>query len=124
MNNQVDAQIILSEDGREMYKQPTFYAMAHFSKFILHGSIRIEANILSPHISKVKSLAFLRPDNKIVVILYNRAFKTIFATIRDKSKGIFNIKLKPKSINTLVYAAGNDKPSCSTCKKCKNSPKS
>lgn len=120
VNNQVDAQIIVSDDNKEMYKQPTFYAMAHFSKFISRGTVRIAANILSPTNSKIKSLAFLRPDNKIVVILYNSANKTVLVTIKDTSKATFNIKLKAKSINTLVYTTGSDKSKCCTgkCSKC------
>lgn len=124
-NNSVDAQIILSEDGQEMYKQPTFYAMAHFSKFILRGSVRIAANILTPSKSRIKSLAFLRPDNKIVVILFNRSKKAVLVTIKDTSKGKFNIHLKPKSINTLVYTVGNDEPQFCSGKstKCSKCPK-
>ncbi|XP_055318433.1 lysosomal acid glucosylceramidase-like [Sitodiplosis mosellana] len=112
VNNAIDAYIILSENGKKMYKQPTFYAMAHFSKFILPGSVRIDANLLECGSSKLKTIAFLRPDNKIVVIVYNSAIRSVEVTIRDKSKGNINLKLKPKSINTLVYEVG----SASKCK--------
>jgi len=36
--NFVDAPVILSEDGSEIYKQPIFYVLGHFSRFILPGS--------------------------------------------------------------------------------------
>lgn len=43
--NNIDSPIIVSKDFKEMYKQPIFYVMAHFSKFIPTGSIRIR----TPH---------------------------------------------------------------------------
>uniref|UniRef100_T1K6T6 Glucosylceramidase n=1 Tax=Tetranychus urticae TaxID=32264 RepID=T1K6T6_TETUR len=40
-SNYVDAPIIVSDDGTEYYKQPMFYSLAHFSKFLKPGSQRI-----------------------------------------------------------------------------------
>lgn len=77
--------------------------MAHFSKFIWPNSIRIGAHLRGVS-RKVKSLAFLRPDNRIVVILYNGLKKAIPMTIRDKTGTKINIKLKKQSINTIVYS--------------------
>lgn len=102
-DNLVDAPIILSEDYKEMYKNPQFYAMAHFSKFILPGSIRIDAKISGSMNSKLLTTAFLRPDNKVTVVIYNGAQQAFGLTVEDKIKGRVNIRLKPKSINTLLY---------------------
>lgn len=64
--NYVDAPIIVNKT--EIYKQPMFYALGHFSRFILAESVRIGGK--SSHKS-VKSLAFLRPDGYTTVVLYN-----------------------------------------------------
>lgn len=102
-----DAPIITSEDFTKFYKQPSFYVMAHFSKFISPGSIRVDARVFES--SEVTALAFLRPDSRISVILYNSdPVREIGVTIQDKNNkcmqtaGI-DIKVKPKSINTYVY---------------------
>lgn len=55
-------------NGTEIYKQPIFYALGHFSRFILPDSVRIRAK--SSH-RFVKTTAFLRPDGYIALIVYN-----------------------------------------------------
>lgn len=104
MDNYIDAPITLSEDFNEMHKQPIFYVMAHFSKFITPGSVRIQTHLSGKASKPIRTIAFLRPDGKITVILYNNSGKaTIHVVIRDKQGSKVTIKIKPKSINTLVY---------------------
>jgi glucosylceramidase len=66
VKNTVDAAMILK--GTEIYKQPIFYALGHFSRFVLPGSVRIKSK---PSNRYVKAVSFLRPDGYTVVILYN-----------------------------------------------------
>lgn len=104
-----DAPVILSKDFKEMYKQPMYFSMAHFSKFIPPGSIRIEAKLTGQNTSAISALAFSRPDKKIAVVLYNNDTQTtVPLSIQDKITGTMKIKLKPKSINTLVYNIDNE----------------
>lgn len=82
--------------------------MAHFSRFILPGSVRIDANLSGCGTSKLKTIAFRRPDNRVVVIINNLDGKhSVSVTVADTTKGKINIKLRPKSINTLVYGMGS-----------------
>lgn len=105
IHNVVDAMIIANENFTEIYKQPIFYAASHFTKFILAGSRRIETTVSGNDVGFLRSLAFLRPDNKVVAIFYNRHDKNIIELrINDKSKGKANIQLKPKSLNSLLYS--------------------
>lgn len=69
INNQVDSTIIVNGTADEFYKQPTFYVMGHFSKFIVPGSKRIDSTIIGLGIS---SVSFLRPDGKVAVVIRNR----------------------------------------------------
>lgn len=104
INNTVDAPIIVSDDFTEIYKQPMYYVMAHFSKFLPVGSRRIDANI-SNNCNNITALAFARNDSKISVMLYNpHDNKTISVSFVDKLKGTIDLQLKPKSLNTLIYA--------------------
>lgn len=69
-NWNADAPIILSADVKEFYKQPYYYAIGHFSKFVIPDSIRIDVSF-EPKNQNLKAVAFLRPDNLTAVILYN-----------------------------------------------------
>lgn len=107
VENYIDAPIITNADFSVMYKQPLFYALAHFSKYIPRGSVRIYWRLRGPTslVSSIETTAFLRPDQKIVVILLNQsATQEIRINIEDSIKGTMVVSLKPKSINTLVYS--------------------
>lgn len=69
-NNVADACIIALPEKDEFIKQPVFYVMGHFSKFIPSGSVRIHVEQVSG--ASIDKLAFLRPDGGVVVIFYNR----------------------------------------------------
>lgn len=103
-NNFLDAAIMTNAHFTEVYKQPLFYAMAHFSTFIPPGSVRIFSS-LAVNLSQINvlSVSFLRPDNKISIVLYNNSTMLVDLKIRDTFKGIIFLKLTPKSINTLIY---------------------
>ena len=45
--NFVDGPIIVNASANEFYKQPLFYAMGHFSKFIPENSIRVDVKVES-----------------------------------------------------------------------------
>lgn len=101
----LDAPILVKKDYTEMYKQPIFYVMAHFSKFIPTGSIRIGTTLTGHGSRALRIVAFQRPDNRITVVIYNNAArKTVCLEVRDKLCGTVVIRIKPKSINTLIYA--------------------
>lgn len=67
-SNFADSPIIVDENADEFYKQPTFYAIGHFSKFISRDSVRIKLS----QSSVIKSVGFKRPDGAIVIVLFNR----------------------------------------------------
>lgn len=69
-NNFVDAPILVYGDDDEFIKQPMFYAMGHFSKFIPRGSQRIRIRRRS--IITVENLAVIKTNNNIVIVLQNR----------------------------------------------------
>ena len=68
--NFVDAPIIVNETSNEFYKQPMYYAMGHFSKYIPEESVRIGLQMVDE--LQLTGTAFLRPDGKRVVVLLNR----------------------------------------------------
>lgn len=42
MTYDIDAAVIINQTGAEFYKQPIFYALGHFSKFVPPGAKRVE----------------------------------------------------------------------------------
>ncbi|CAG5024569.1 unnamed protein product [Parnassius apollo] len=66
----VDSPIIVDAVKGEFLKQPMFYAMGHFSKFIPRGSrrIRVEEKSSSKGTDEV---AFVTPQNTVVLVIYN-----------------------------------------------------
>ncbi|KOX77824.1 Glucosylceramidase [Melipona quadrifasciata] len=101
INNYVDAPIIVNPETDEFFKQPMYYALKHFSRFVERGSVRIDLN---NDLSNVKSTAFVTPSNEVVVVLYNQNNKEEDVVLKDPNNGSVCLKLLPYSINTIIYA--------------------
>ncbi|KAJ6623025.1 Lysosomal acid glucosylceramidase, partial [Pseudolycoriella hygida] len=101
--NYIDSPIIVNEGYTAVYKQPMFYAFAHFAKFIPVGSQNIPTRISGTDSSVMHSTAYLRPDGSTTIVFYNFSeTKTVNLFVRDK-RGVIRLVVKPKSINTLIY---------------------
>lgn len=104
IKNYVDAAVILnSTTHNEFYRQPIFYALAHFSKFIPSDSVRIESTLNGFRSDKIKAIAFVRPDDKVTIILYNGFDKTKMISFTDDVRGSFELELKARSINSFLF---------------------
>lgn len=68
IKNFCDAPIIVNATAQEFYKQPMFYAIGHFSKFVPKDSRKIGANSFT---FLLPVTAFKRPDGGIVVEILN-----------------------------------------------------
>lgn len=66
----VDSTIIVNATADEFYKQPIFYALGHFSKFLTPESIRVKT--IYKNDRDLLIISFLRPDKRVVVTVYNR----------------------------------------------------
>lgn len=69
-NNYVESAVVVNATtGEEVYKQPIFYGLGHFSRFITEGSVRVET---TSDDSGMIVVGFLRPDNRTVLVFYNK----------------------------------------------------
>lgn len=68
----VDATIIVNHTNGEFYKQPMFYALGHFSKFLIPGSVRVHIKQLHSNSDNIEVLSFYRPDDSMALIIFNR----------------------------------------------------
>lgn len=64
-SNFVSAPIIVNETSHEYYKNPIFYAMGHFSKFLIPDSIRIHHEAKTNDKENIMVTSFIRPDNGV-----------------------------------------------------------
>ncbi|KAJ8974330.1 hypothetical protein NQ317_002513 [Molorchus minor] len=99
-----DAPILVNASAQEFYKQPLFYAMGHFSKFIPPGSIRLDVALSIKEVEDLEFVAFLRPDDLVAVILFNNG--TTSATVQIDNKGLSSdpIELARKSLTTVLFS--------------------
>lgn len=69
ISNFVDAPVIVNSSAGEFYKQPMYYHLGHFSKFVPRDSIRVE--VISD-VENIETVAFRRPDDSTVLVILNR----------------------------------------------------
>jgi len=101
--NFVDSPIIVNATSGEFYKQPMFYALGHFSKFLPANSFRIglKSNLKS---AKVQMTAFLNADGYKTVILMNKenAENNLLISEVNKNEAV-NVTLPSRSIVTVLW---------------------
>lgn len=68
IHNNVDSPIIVNAEQDEFYKQPMYYALKHFSRFVERGSVRVSIS----EALNIEATAFVTPANEVVVVAYNK----------------------------------------------------
>ena len=85
-------------DGNQVTPNIAYYALAHFSKFVRPGSVRIA----SSEMEQLATVAFLTPDGKIVLVVSNTGnFAKQFA-VRYHGEA-FTTMLPEESVGTYVW---------------------
>lgn len=103
VNNTVDSPIIVNATANEAYKQPMFYAIGHFSKFIKEDSVRVETKSSNWIVDVV---GFERPDKMMVVVLQNKHQTKSVRVILSGPRGEVQektLELAPDSFHTVIY---------------------
>ncbi|KAK3871273.1 hypothetical protein Pcinc_023572 [Petrolisthes cinctipes] len=99
--NFVDSPILVSQENDEFYKNPMFYAMGHFSKFVKAGAVRVA--LTSPDPGSLDSAAFLNPDGTTVIIILNRSEVEELVTVQVPERGTLPLTLGPRSLHTVLF---------------------
>ncbi|KAJ8927687.1 hypothetical protein NQ314_019823 [Rhamnusium bicolor] len=97
-----DSPIIVNATAQEFYKQPMFYALGHFSKFVIPGSVRLDISCNHQQENNIKALAFLRPDNLIALVVFNKLvniLQTISKVVTNIFSGSINISVQVENDN-------------------------
>jgi glucosylceramidase len=85
-------------DGNEVTRNLAYYAMAHFSKFVRPGSVRIASS--SP--ATLPNVAFKSPDGKFVLIVANNGNGLQDFRVQYHGKS-FQTSLKEGAVGTFVW---------------------
>ena len=88
----------LTIDGDKVTRNIAYYTVAHASKFVRPGSVRIESNSLDP----LPNVAFKTPDGKRVLIVANVSDSPQKFDVRREGK-VFTASLNAGSVGTYVW---------------------
>lgn len=100
----VDAPVHVSDDGKEYYKLPLYYAMGHFSKFLVPDSVRINAAVKhDTNGNNVLVTVFERPDKAVVVTLLNKNAHKISVKVHDPNQGYLSVDVGADSMETIIW---------------------
>nr|XP_015837066.1 PREDICTED: glucosylceramidase-like [Tribolium castaneum] len=102
IGNFIDAPIIVNAGANEFYKNPMYYVLGHFSKFLPVGSIRIDSKT-DLDLDDVMVVAFQRPDEGTAVIILNKKEKPVSVNLIDETRGTAAIDISQKSITSILY---------------------
>ncbi len=84
--------------GETVSRNPAYYIIAHASKFVRPGSVRIASNVTM----SLPNVAFKTPDGKTVLIVMNESDKPVKFNIRHKNKQA-TPTLEGKAVATFVW---------------------
>ncbi|GMT24653.1 hypothetical protein PFISCL1PPCAC_15950, partial [Pristionchus fissidentatus] len=103
--NFVDSPIIVETNKNEFFKQPMYYVMAHFSKFLKPGSRVINLN-LPPLPEKVEALGAIMVDGKRYVTILNRNdVENVTVSLHEKGvdKVYTTVSVPAHSLVTVIW---------------------
>ncbi|KAL6739852.1 hypothetical protein Aduo_013255 [Ancylostoma duodenale] len=101
VDNFVDSPIIVNAKRDEFYKQPMFYAMGHFSKFIKKDAIKIETRVIGTADIVATSMTY---QGRRTMVLVNKYNSPHFVTVDDLETGRhLRLFVDPRSIATVLW---------------------
>ncbi|XP_054164670.1 lysosomal acid glucosylceramidase-like [Oppia nitens] len=84
------------------YKQPSFYALGHFSKFIPPNSRRVNHTVDNP-VDGLLIVTLVRPDNRTVVVAVNKGNEDIVLNITVSTDKWVSHKIGSHSIQSYIW---------------------
>lgn len=96
--NFCDAPFLYHMTEGKLEERRTLSAIAHFSKYIKPGAVRIGHSCYS---AEIEATAFKNPDDSIIIVMLNRTGKDLPVTVRIKEE-CMPVTLKASSLSTGV----------------------
>ena len=92
------APVIVDPEKDEIYFTPLYYTMAHFSKFMRPGAVKIGCNINN---NDLMSTAVKNPDGSIAVVIFNPTEQEFAVEINQNNKKA-TISISAKALQTVI----------------------
>ncbi|ETO32987.1 glucocerebrosidase-like protein [Reticulomyxa filosa] len=112
-NNTCDAPIVVDFDKQMYYKQPMYYMLAHVTRFLRPGSIRVQVQRSDNSTNQIDSNVWVvagidatnlaSPNRTVLVILNSDGTYSQSLKIVDPRFGYTLLTLPPHSIQTLLW---------------------
>lgn len=106
-NPYLNSPVIVNASSQEYYKQPTFYVMGHFSKFIVPDSVRIHhltsSDIETNALANVSIVAIERPDRAVVLTILNENLHSVQFRLSDPLNGHAKISVPANALQTFIW---------------------
>ncbi len=92
------APVIVDPENNEVYFTPLYYTMAHFSKFMRPGAVKIGCTI---NHKDLMATAVKNPDGTIALVIFNptEQLKNVSIQLNNISK---NISISSKALQTVI----------------------
>ena len=95
------AVIVVDPENDEVNLEPTYYAVAHFSRFVERDAVRIGCSSLS---EEIKATAFQNPNGDIVLVVLNQLHNEEELEIRLNSSAA-RVTFPAHSLTTYIFEA-------------------
>jgi glucosylceramidase len=92
------APVIVDPEKDEVYFTPMYYVMAHFSKFMRPGAVRIGCSL---NHKELMSTAVQNPDGTIAIALFNPTEEKYNVSIRLKNQ-VKQVTINSKALQTII----------------------
>lgn len=99
--NWTDGLILVDAESATYYRNPMFYSLGHFSKFIPPGSIYIGHEIHGND-TGVLLASFIDPADQVVMVVLNTNDEPVDLVVDGFAEASVPIKMDAHSIKTLV----------------------
>lgn len=108
--NNVDSPILVDKTANKFYKQPMYYALAHFSRFFRPGSVYIDLELegSSRQFNGLMLVAahVIKTDHVVLNVLNKskriKQFAVSLVDENDMKHRLNSVKVQPKSISTII----------------------
>ena len=110
VNASADSPIIVNATAGEFYKQPTYYALAHVTRFVPRNSKKVAIQVKDhswkfPFIVGIEANSFVTPTNQKVTIVLNKYAESKIVKITEVDNNLtYQLTLPPKSFATFIRA--------------------
>ena len=104
VKNNVDSPIIVDQDSKDRYwKQPMYYHLAHFSRFIPPGSMRVQVHSHYSIIKRLYATVWRTPENYLVAVVLNtNSLSDVTYRINIPGQGYVERNIEKKAIDTVI----------------------